>query len=151
MYNNNIFLLTYNHLNDLVDKCIKEHKDHKYPDGIICDTRYISEITHKNHFHILRDIDELIINLNNQGRRTYREVAKSGSVAENQGENLEVAKFEEHTKITQRENEDYSEVNLKYEFRIIEYYTSDKKGEMRNTYMLSPVAFLVLMIQSYIV
>ena len=145
MYNNNIFLLTYNHLNDLVDKCIKEHKNHKYPDGIICDTRYISEITHKNHFHILRDIDELIINLNNQGRRTYREVAKSGSVAENQGENLEVAKFEEHTKITQRENEDYSEVNLKYEFRIIEYYTSDKKGEMRNTYMLSPVAFLVLM------
>ena len=67
MYNNNIFLLTYNHLNDLVDKCIKEHKNHKYPDGIICDTRYIAEITHKRHDHILRDIDELIISLNNQG------------------------------------------------------------------------------------
>ena len=146
MYNsNNIFLLTYNHLNDLVDKCIKEHKDHKYPEGIICDTRYISEITHKRHDNILRDIDELIKDLNNQGRRTFREVAKFEAVAENRGEIREVAKFEEHTKIAQRENTDYDNVNLKYEFRIIEYYTSDKKGEMRKTYMLSPVAFLVLM------
>ena len=78
---NNIFLSTYNHLNDLVNKCINEHKNHKYPDGIICDTRYIAEITHKNHFHILRDIDGLMKNLNNQGRRTFREVAKSEAVA----------------------------------------------------------------------
>ena len=42
-----------------------------------------------------------------------------------------------------KENRD--EIDLKHEFRIIEYYTLDKKGEMRNTYMLSPVAFLVLM------
>lgn len=101
----NIFLSTYNHLNDLVDKCIKEHKDHKYPDGIICDTRYIAEITHKEHKNVLRDIDELIINLNNQGRRTYREVAKVGPssnielakvgpVAENRGEISQVAKTE---------------------------------------------------------
>ena len=128
MYNN-IFLSTYNHLNDLVNKCIKEHKNHKYPDGIICDTRYIAEITHKRHKHVLRDIDELIINLNNKGRITFREVAKFGPV----------------TKITQREDEYSTKVNLKYEFRIIKYYTLDKKGEMRKTYMLSPVAFLVLM------
>ena len=162
---NNIFLLTYNHLNDLVDKCINEHKNHKYPEGIICDTRYISEITHKNHFHILRDIDELIINLNNQGRRTFREVAKTGLVAENQGGIIEVAKTGlvaenkgekeelaifgsssdlEYAKVGPvKENRD--EIDLKHEFRIIEYYTLDKKGEMRKTYMLSPVAFLVLM------
>lgn len=121
-YNDNKFLSTYNHLNDLVDKCIKEHKNHKYPDGIICDTRYIAEITHKRHDNILRDIDELMKELNNQGRQTFREVAKSEAVAENQGE-----------------------IDLKYEFRIIEYYTKDAKGEMRKTYMLSHVAFLVLM------
>ena len=100
---NNIFLLTYNHLNDLVDKCINEHKDHKYPEGIICDTRYISEITHKLHFNVLRDIDELMKNLNNQGRRTFREVAnreasskvvKNGLVVKNQGETGEVVKFD---------------------------------------------------------
>ena len=145
MYNNNIFLSTYNHLNDLVDKCINEHKNHKYPDGIICDTRYISEITHKIHKNVLRDIDELVVLLNNQGRRTFREVAKSEPVTENLDERGEVAKTGEHTKITQREYEDYDNINLKYEFRIIEFYTLDKKGEMRNTYMLSPVAFLVLM------
>ena len=102
-YNNNIFLLTYNHLNDLVDKCINEHKNHKYPEGIICDTRYIAEITRKNHKHVLRDIDELIINLNNQGRRTFREVANPGLVKEvvkfgpsliSQGRKGEVAKLE---------------------------------------------------------
>ena len=86
MYNNNIFLSTYNHLNDLVDKCVKEHKDHKYPDGIICDTRYIAEITRKDHKNVLRDADELIKNLNKEGKRTYREVAKlepSSEVAKN--------------------------------------------------------------------
>ena len=153
--NDNKFLLTYNHLNDLVDKCIKEHKDHKYPDGIICDTRYIAEITHKRHDHVLRDIDELIINLNSQGRQTFREVAKVGAVPENQGKIPQVAKFEEYTKVIQRENievakvegslKNQGEINLNHEFRIIEYYISDKKGEMRKTYMLSPVAFLVLM------
>ena len=119
--NDNIFLSTYNHLNDLVDKCIKEHKDHKYPDGIICDTRYIAEITHKRHDHVLRDIDELITNLNNQGRRTFREVAKFGPVAENQGENTEVAKFEAVA-------ENQGEINLNHEFRIIDYPNmSDKE------------------------
>ena len=121
--NDNKFLLTHNHLNDLVDKCIKEHKDHKYPDGIICDTRYIAEITHKNHFHILRDIDELMIDLNNRGRQTFREVAKNGCslilqgengelaknglVKENRDENLEVAKFEGGS-------ENQGEINLKH-------------------------------------
>ena len=71
MYNNNIFLLTYNHLNDLVDKCVKEHKDHKYPEGILCDTRYIAEIARKNHKNVLRDINELILNLNYEGRRVF--------------------------------------------------------------------------------
>lgn len=165
--NENIFLSTYNHLNDLVDKCIKEHKDHKYPDGIICDTRYIAEITHKEHKHVLRDIDELIINLNNQGRRTFREVAKVGPVAENRGEIPQVAKVgsslillgennglvkSEESSLNSLEianfegsSENQGEINLNHEFRIIEYYISDKKGEMRKTYMLSPVAFLVLM------
>lgn len=153
--NDNKFLLTYNHLNDLVDRCIKEHKDHKYPDGVICDTRYIAEITHKEHYNVLRDIDELMKDLYNRGRRTFREVAKFEAVAENQGEILQVAKTEPHTKIIQRENielakvglvtENKDEIKLNHEFRIIEYYVSDKKGEMRKTYMLSPVAFLVLM------
>ena len=134
MYNNNVFLLTYNHLNDLVNKCINEHKDHKYPDGIICDTRYISEITHKNHKHVLRDIDKLIILLNNQGRRTFREVAIFGP----------------HTKITQRidkdnSKEDYEKINMKYEFRIIEVSYYDDRGNMQRAYQLSPVAFLILM------
>ena len=132
--NNNIFLLTYNHLNDLVNKCIKEHKDHKYPEGIICDTRYISEITHKEHKNVLRDIDDLVINLNNQGRRTYREVAK----------------FEPHTKITQRINKDsskevYEKIDIKYEFRIIESSYYDDRGNIQRAYQLSPVTFLVLM------
>lgn len=165
--NDNKFLLTYNHLNDLVDKCIKEHKDHKYPDGIICDTRYIAEITHKRHDHVLRDIDELIINLNNQGRQTFREVAKVGAVPENRGKIPQVAKFEEHTKVIQRENievaktgehtkiiqskikdkskEVYENINIKYEFRIIEISYYDNRGNIQRAYQLSPVAFLVLM------
>ena len=121
-YNDNTFLSIYNRLNDLVDKCIKEHKDHKYPDGIICYTGYIAEITHKRHDNILRDIDELIKDLNNQGRQTFREVAKFEAVAENQGE-----------------------INLKHEFRIIEETYKDDKGENRKVYQLSPVTFLVLM------
>ena len=167
MYSNNIFLLTYNHLNDLIDKCIKEHKDHKYPEGIICDTRYIAEITHKIHKNVLRDIDELMKNLNNQGRRTFREVAKSEPSLILQGENIEVAKFEphtkilqrnikdnsqkelaksgEHTNITQRENKDYGKINLKYEFRVIEVSYYDDRGNMQRAYQISPVAFLVLM------
>lgn len=165
--NENKFLLTYNHLNDLVDKCIKEHKDHKYPDGIICDTRYIAEITHKNHFHILRDIDELIIELNSRGRRTFREVAKNGcslilqgekgkldksgpssilgndvakngSVAENLDENMEVAKFGGSL-------ENQGEINLNHEFRIIESLYKGEDNSNRSVYQLSPVAFLVLM------
>ena len=150
MYNNNIFLSTYNHLNDLVDKCVNEHKNHKYPDGIICDTRYIAEITHKNHKHVLRDIDELMTNLNNQGRRTFREVAKTGPSLILQGENVEVANFGPHTKITQRINkdnskEDYEKINLKYEFRIIESLYKGEDNTNRSLYQLSPVAFLVLM------
>ena len=150
MYSNNIFLLTYNHLNDLVDKCINEHKDHKYPEGILCDTRYISEITHKRHDHILRDIDELIILFNNQGRRTFREVAKVGGSLILQGEIPQVAIFGEHTKITQRidkdnSKEDYEKINMKYEFRIIETSYYDDRGNIQRAYQLSPVAFLVLM------
>ena len=150
MYNNNIFLLTYNHLNDLVDKCINEHKNHKYPEGIICDTRYIAEITHKNHKHVLRDIDELMTNLNNQGRRTFREVAKVGPSLVLPGENVEVANFGPHTKITQRidkdnSKEDYEKINLKYEFRIIESLYKGEDNTNRSVYQLSPVAFLVLM------
>ena len=152
MYNNNnIFLSTYNHLNDLVDKCIKEHKDHKYPEGIICDTRYIAEITHKNHFHILRDIDELMIDLNSKGRSVFREVAKSGlsSVLENdvaktepslilQGETRELAKFGGSL-------ENQGEINLNHEFRIIEDQYINLQNKEQKLYQLSPVAFLVLM------
>ena len=133
MYNNNIFLLTYNHLNDLVDKCIKEHKDHKYPDGIICDTRYISEITHKRHDHILRDVNELIVNLNYNGRRTYREVAKLGE-----------SSFEEVARLGPVLN-NQDEINLKYEFRVIEDSYMNSQNKEQKLYQLSPVAFLVLM------
>ena len=150
MYNDNIFLLTYNHLNDLVDKCINEHKNHKYPEGIICDTRYIAEITHKRHDHVLRDIDELIILLNNQGRRTFREVAKVGGSLILQGEIPQVAKSEPHTKVFQRIEKDnskdvYEKINMKYEFRIIESLYKGEDNTNRNVYQLSPVAFLVLM------
>lgn len=163
--NENVFLSTYNHLNNLVDKCVKEHKDHKYPDGIICDTRYIAEITHKRHDNILRDIDELIINLNNRGRQTYREVAKVGPVAENQGEIPQVAKFgsslilqdeagelanfEESSNIEVAKTESVAtnqgEIDLNHEFRIIEDQYINLQNKEQKLYQLSPVAFLVLM------
>ena len=146
--NGNIFLLTYNHLNDLVDKCIKEHKNHKYPEGIICDTRYIAEIARKNHKNVLRDIDEIIVNLNYEGRRTYREVAKFGDSSILQGENGEHAKSEPYAKITQRETKENSKeenINIKNEFRIIETSYYGNRGTIQRAYQLSPVAFLVLM------
>ena len=150
MYSNNIFLLTYNHLNDLVNKCINEHKNHKYPDGIICDTRYIAEITHKIHKNVLRDIDELVINLNKQGRQTFREVAKFEPSLILQGENDELAKFEPHTKnlqsnIKDNSQKEYDKINLKYEFRIIESLYKGEDNTNRSVYQISPVAFLVLM------
>ena len=151
----NIFLSTYNHLNDLVDKCINEHKNHKYPEGIICDTRYIAEITHKIHYNVLRDIDALVKDLNNQGRRTFREVAKSEGSLILQGERGEHAKPGPYAKISQRENieaakvggssENQGEINLKYEFRIIESLYKGEDNTNRSVYQLSPVAFLVLM------
>ena len=42
---NNEFTRTYERINELVEKCLKDHKDHKYPEGVFCDTRYIAEIT----------------------------------------------------------------------------------------------------------
>ena len=157
-YDDNKFLSTYNHLNDLVDKCIKEHKDHKYPDGIICDTRYIAEITHKEHKNILRDIDELITNLNNQGRRTFREVAKSEPSLILQGKNGEVAITEESLLELAKNGcsstevakfgpvaENRGEINLKHEFRIIESLYKGEDNTNRSVYQLSHVAFLVLM------
>ena len=166
MYNNNIFLSTYNHLNNLVDKCIKEHKDHKYPEGILCDTRYIAEITRKNHKHVLRDIDELMINLNNEGKRTYREVAKLGPSLEvvkfgpsliSQGDrgevaklgpSLEVVKFEESNEEVAKNGEvaeNQGEINLNHEFRIIEDFYINMQNKEQKVYHLSPVAFLVSM------
>ena len=157
-YDDNKFLSTYNHLNDLVDKCIKEHKDHKYPDGIICDTRYIAEITHKEHKNVLRDIDELITNLNNQGRRTFREVAKSEPSLILQGKNGEVAITEESLLELAKNGcsstevakfgpvaENRGEINLKHEFRIIESLYKGEDNTNRSVYQLSHVAFLVLM------
>lgn len=147
-YNDNTFLSTYNHLNDLVDKCIKEHKDHKYPDGIICDTRYIAEITHKRHDNVLRDIDELIIDLNNQGRQTFREVAKFEGSLILQGKNGEVAITEESLLEVAKFGpvaENRGEINLKHEFRIIESLYKGEDNTNRSIYQLSHVAFLVLM------
>lgn len=147
-YNDNTFLSTYNHLNDLVDKCIKEHKDHKYPDGIICDTRYIAEITHKEHKNVLRDIDELITNLNNQGRRTFREVAKSEPSLILQGKNGEIAITEESLLELAKNGavtENQGGINLKHEFRIIESLYKGEDNTNRSVYQLSHVAFLVLM------
>ena len=157
-YNDNTFLSTYNHLNDLVDKCIKEHKDHKYPDGIICDTRYIAEITHKRHDHVLRDIDELMKELNNQGRRTFREVAKFGESSLElvksepililQGERGELVKFDPFSlEVAKFEGrlENQGEINLKYEFRIIEDQYINLQNKEQKLYQLSHVAFLVLM------
>ena len=157
--NDNKFLSTYNHLNDLVDKCIKEHKDHKYPDGIICDTRYIAEIACKDHKNVLRDVEELILNLNYEGRRVFREVAKTGLTTKNQGERIQVAKseessseelakFEPYAKIIQRKNKESSKeenIDIKHEFRIIEISYYGNRGTIQKAYQLSPVAFLVLM------
>ena len=160
---NNIFLSTYNHLNDLVDKCINEHKNHKYPDGIICDTRYIAEITHKEHKHVLRDINELMKDLNNQGRRTFREVAKVGpsssqeELAKNgfssvsQGENVVLDKSEPSSILgndvakSEPVAGNHGDINLKYEFRIIEDSYINLQNKEQKLYQLSPVAFLVLM------
>ena len=66
------------------------------------------------------------------------------------GENVEVANFGPHTKITQRiskdnSKEDYEKINLKYEFRIIESLYKGEDNTNRSVYQLSPVAFLVLM------
>ena len=156
---NNIFLLTYNHLNDLVDKCINEHKNHEYPEGIICDTRYIAEITHKNHKHVLRDINELMKDLNNQGRRTFREVAKVGPSSSqeelakvggsliSQGRKGEVAKLEPPSEVAKNKSvaENQDQINMNHEFRIIESTYINLQNKEQKLYQLSPVAFLVLM------
>ena len=155
MNDNNRFLSIYNHLNDLVDKCINEHKDHKYPEGIICDTRYIAEITRKNHKNVLRDIDELIINLNNQGKRTFREVANLEAVKEVvkfgpslilQGRKGEVAKLEPPSEVAKNKSvaENQDQINMNHEFRIIESTYINSQNQDQKLYQLSPVAFLVL-------
>ena len=82
----NEFTKTYERINELVEKCLEDNKDHKYPEGVFCDTRYIAEITGKRHDNVLRDVDVTIENLRLHNKP------------------VEVAKFGEHTKISLRDN-----------------------------------------------
>lgn len=95
----NEFTKTYERINELVEKCLKDHKDHKYPEGVFCDTRYIAEITGKRHDNVLRDVEVTIENLKLHNKPV--EVDKNGSSSKffltNKGE---YAKFGEHTKIS---------------------------------------------------
>lgn len=115
----NEFTKTYERINELVEKCLKDHKDHKYPEGVFCDTRYIAEITGKRHDNVLRDVEVTIENLRlhnkpvevaNFGPHTKISLSNSGEVDKSEpflentltqalnNTQIEVAKFEESGK-----------------------------------------------------
>ena len=135
----NEFTKTYERINDLVEKCLKDHKDHKYPEGVFCDTRYIAEITGKQHKHVLRDVEVTIENLRLHNKPA--EVAKFGPHTKiSLRDNVEVARSEgilENTLKTKpmSKNEHYRRVRL-----IEENYNRES-----DVYYLSAMGFLILM------
>lgn len=152
----NEFTKTYERINDLVEKCLKDHKDHKYPEGVFCDTRYIAEITGKRHDHVLRDVEVTIENLRLHNKpvevakfephtkislRDDREVAKNGGILENTlNQDNEVAKFEPILEKSLKtkpmgKNEHYRRVRL----------TEENYNRESDVYYLSAMGFLILM------
>lgn len=153
----NEFTKTYERINDLVEKCLKDHKDHKYPEGVFCDTRYIAEITGKMHKNVLRDVETTIENLRLHNKpievakfephtkislSNDREVDKSEPILENtltqalNNTQIEVAKFEESGKETLR---------FKNVFYIQEFYYYDDRGNKQRAYYMNAMAYLVMM------
>lgn len=135
----NEFTKTYERINDLVEKCLKDHKDHKYPEGVFCDTRYIAEITGKMHKNILRDVEVTIENLRLHNKPV--EVAKFEESSKiSLSNNGEVAKNEpilENTLKTKPmgKNEHYRRVKL----------TEENYNRESDVYYLSAMGFLILM------
>ena len=131
----NEFTKTYERINDLVEKCLTDHKNHKYPEGVFCDTRYIAEITGKEHFHVLRDLYTTIDNLRLHNKRI--EVDKNGLSSKNSliGEG-EVAKFEPSGKEILRFN------NI---FYVKEGIYHNEQGKPQRMYYLNAMAYLVMM------
>lgn len=137
----NEFTKTYERINELVEKCLKDHKDHKYPEGVFCDTRYIAEITGKQHKHVLRDVEVTIENLRLHNKP------------------VEVAKFEPHTKISLSNDRevDRSEPILENSLKTKpmsknEHYRRVKLIEENynresDVYYLSAMGFLILMVR----
>lgn len=131
----NEFTKTYERINELVEKCLKDHKDHKYPEGVFCDTRYIAEITGKRHDNVLRDVETTVENLRLHNKP------------------VEVAKFEEHTKISLRNSEEvaksepYGKETLRFKniFYIQEFYYYDDRGNKQRAYYMNSMAYLVMM------
>ena len=131
----NEFTKTYERINELVEKCLADHKDHKYPEGVFCDTRYIAEITGKRHDHVLRDVEVTIENLRLHNKPV--EVAKFGEHTKiSLRDNVEVAKFEEHRKEILR----FSNI-----FYIKEFYYYDDRGNKQRAYYMNAMAYLVMM------
>ena len=131
----NEFTKTYERINELVEKCLKDHKDHKYPEGIFCDTRYIAEITGKMHKNVLRDVETTVENLRLHNKP------------------IEVAKFEPHTKISLRNDgevakfEEHGKETLRFKniFYIQEFYYYDDRGNKQRAYYMNAMAYLVMM------
>lgn len=118
----NEFTKTYERINELVEKCLKDHKDHKYPEGVFCDTRYIAEITGKMHKNILRDVEVTIENLRLHNKPV--EVAKFEPILENSLKTKPMGK-----------NEHYRRVRL----------TEENYNRESDVYYLSAMGFLILM------
>lgn len=135
----NEFTKTYERINELVEKCLKDHKDHKYPEGVFCDTRYIAEITGKRHDHVLRDVEVTIENLklhnkivevDKFGEHTKISLRNSGEVAKNGGILENALKTKPMGK-----NEHYRRVKL----------TEENYNRESDVYYLSAMGFLILM------
>lgn len=136
----NEFTKTYERINELVEKCLKDHKDHKYPEGVFCDTRYIAEITGKMHKNVLRDVETTIENLRLHNKPI--EVAKFEPIFENPlndefvDRNKEVAKFEPSGKEILR----FSNI-----FFVKEGIYHNEQGKPQKMYYLNAMAYLVMM------
>ena len=148
----NEFTKTYERINDLVEKCLKDHKDHKYPEGVFCDTRYIAEITGKRHDNVLRDVEVTIENLRLHNKpvevakfeeHTKISLSKDGEVDKNGlssksvlSNDREVAKFEESGKEILR----FSNI-----FYVKEGIYHNEQGKPQRMYYLNAMAYLVMM------
>lgn len=131
----NEFTKTYERINELVEKCLKDHKDNKYPEGVFCDTRYIAEITGKRHDHVLRDVEVTVENLRLHNKP------------------VELAKFEPHTKISLSNSGEVAKFGesgkeiLRFSniFYVKEGIYHNEQGKPQRMYHLNAMAYLVMM------